>query len=132
MSARFMSFGQGVACRNWCWMSNICCLFVFNWGGIKPWRSPIKGVRPTQMFDIVIFFNCGQVLQFGAYFRYYKGALTQKISFVVVCTTFRSDFHVSWKNQKKHSTLNLSFDALSKWHDPHIQGQKIIFNYQNF
>ena len=31
-----------------------------------------------QTFVIVIFFNCSQVLQFGAYSRYYKGALTQK------------------------------------------------------
>ena len=31
-----------------------------------------------QMFGIVIFFNYGQALQFGAHSRYYKGALTQK------------------------------------------------------
>ena len=74
-----------------------------------------------QMFVIVIFFNCGQALQFGAHSRYYKGALTQKRSFLVICTTFRSDFHVGWKNQNKHSTLNLSFDALSKWHEPDIR-----------
>ena len=36
----------------------------------------------------------------------------------MICTTFRSDFHVDWKNQNKHSTLNSSFDALSKWHEP--------------
>ena len=47
-----------------------------------------------QIFVIVIFLNCGQVLQFGAYSRYYEGALTQKRSFLVLCTTFRSDFHV--------------------------------------
>ena len=74
-----------------------------------------------QIFVIVIFFNCSRVLQFGAHSRYYKGALTQKRSFLVLCTTFRSDFHVGWKNQNKQSTLNLSFDALSKWHDPHIR-----------
>ena len=74
-----------------------------------------------QIFVIVIFFNCGQVLQFGAHSRYYKGALTQKRSFLVLCNTFRADFHVGRKNQNKHSTLNLSFDALSKWHDPHIK-----------
>ena len=34
------------------------------------------------------------VLQFGAHSRYYKGALTQKRSFLVICTTFRSDIHV--------------------------------------
>ena len=47
-----------------------------------------------QIFVIVIFFNCSRVLQFGAHSRYYKGALTQKRSFLVICTTFRSDFHV--------------------------------------
>ena len=30
-----------------------------------------------QIFVIDIFFNCGQVLQFWAHSRYYKGALTQ-------------------------------------------------------
>lgn len=74
-----------------------------------------------QIFVIVIFFNCGRVLQFGAHSRYYKGALTQKRSFLVICTTFRSDFHVGWKNQNKHSTLNSSFDTLSKWHEPDIR-----------
>ena len=34
----------------------------------------------------------------------------------VICTSFRFDFRVGWKNQNKHSTLNSSFDALSKWH----------------
>ena len=62
-----------------------------------------------QIFVIVIFFNCGRVLQFGAHSRYYKGALTQKRSFLVICTTFRSDFRVDWKYQNKHSTLNSSF-----------------------
>ena len=38
----------------------------------------------------------------------------------MICTTFRSDFHVGWKNQNKLSTLNSSFDALSKWHEPDI------------
>ena len=47
-----------------------------------------------QIFVIFIFFNCGQVLQVGAHSRYYKGALTQKRSLLVLCTTFRSDFHV--------------------------------------
>jgi len=48
-----------------------------------------------QIFVIVIFFNRDRVLQFGAHSSYYKGALTQKRSFLVICTTFRSDFHVS-------------------------------------
>ena len=47
-----------------------------------------------QTFVIVIFFNCGRVLQFGAHSRYHKGALTQKRSFSVICTTIKSDFHV--------------------------------------
>ena len=41
-----------------------------------------------QIFVKVIFFNCGRVLQFG----YLK--VSQKRSFLVLCTTFRSDFHV--------------------------------------
>ena len=42
----------------------------------------------------------------------------------MICTTFRSDFGVSWKNQNNHSTLNSSFDALSKWHEPDIRSEK--------
>ena len=38
-----------------------------------------------QIFIIVIFFNFGQALQFGAHSRYYMGALTQKRSFLVSC-----------------------------------------------
>ena len=64
-----------------------------------------------QIFVIVIFFNCRRVLQFGAHSRHYKGALTQKGSFLVICTTFREDFMVAAK-QNKHSTLNSSFDVL--------------------
>ena len=47
-----------------------------------------------QIFVIVIFLNCRRVLQFWAHSSYYKGALTQKGQFLVICTTFRSDFHV--------------------------------------
>ena len=49
-----------------------------------------------QIFVFVIFFSWGRVLQFGAltHSRYHKGALTQKISFLVICSTFRSDFCV--------------------------------------
>ena len=74
-----------------------------------------------QIFVIVIFFNCDPVLQFRAHSRYYKGALTQKRSFLVTCTTFRSDFRFGWKNQNKASTLDSTFDALSKWHEPDIR-----------
>ena len=73
-----------------------------------------------QIFVIVIFFNCSRVLQFGASSRYYKGALTQKRSFLVTCTTFTSAFHVSWKNQNKHSTLKSSFDALQMTWTRHL------------
>ena len=45
-----------------------------------------------QIFVIVIFLNCGRVLQF-AEIRY-NGALTQKRSFLVISATFRSAFHV--------------------------------------
>ena len=44
---------------------------------------------------VFIFLNCGRVLQFGAHSSYYKVTLTQKRSYLVICTTFRSDFHVS-------------------------------------
>ena len=37
-----------------------------------------------QIFVIVVFFNCGRVLQFGAHSRNYMGALTQKRSFLVI------------------------------------------------
>ena len=47
-----------------------------------------------QIFVIVIFVSCGRVLQFGGHSRYCKGASTQKRSFLVICTTFRSDFCV--------------------------------------
>ena len=52
-----------------------------------------------QIFVIVNFFNCCQVLQLGADSRYYKGALTQNRSFLRICTTFRPNFHVGRKNQ---------------------------------
>ena len=61
---------------------------------------------------LLYFFTCSQVLQFWAHSRYYKGALTQKRSFLVISTTLRSNFH---------STLNSSFDALSKWHEPDMR-----------
>ena len=77
--------------------------------------SNVKIGVECQIFVIDIFFNCGRVLQFGAHSKYYKGALTQKRSFLALCTTFRSDFHFCWENQNKHSMLNSSFNALSKW-----------------
>ena len=66
-----------------------------------------------QIFVIASFIKCSQVLQFGAHSRYYKGALTQKRSFLVICITLRSDFHVGCKKSKQ--TMKW------KWHDPHIK-----------
>jgi hypothetical protein len=83
------------------------------------------------IFVIVISFNSGWVLQFVAHSRYCKGALALKRSFLVLCTTFRSDFHVGWKNQNKHSTLNSSFNALSKWHEPNIRICHFLPNLEN-
>ena len=54
-----------------------------------------------QTFVIVTFFNCCQVLQFGAHSRYYEGALTQNRSFLVTCTTFRSEFLCRLKKSKQ-------------------------------
>ena len=52
----------------------------------------------------------------------------------MVCTNFRSDFHVGWKNQNKHSTLNSSFDDVSKWHEPDIKleipQQYLLFSFR--
>ena len=45
-----------------------------------------------QIFVIVIFFNFGTVLQFGAHSRYYKGALIQNRSILAICTTFGTGF----------------------------------------
>ena len=59
------------------------------------------------IFGIVIFFNHGQVLKFGAPSRHYKGALTQK---EIILSDFRSDFNVIWKkNQSKHSKFDSKF-----------------------
>ena len=38
------------------------------------WRTPDKEVVEY----LILVFNCGQVLKFGAPLRYYKGTLTQK------------------------------------------------------
>ena len=56
--------------------------------------SNVKIGVESQTSVIVIFLNCSRVLQLGAHSSYYKGALTQKRSFLVICFTFRSDFHV--------------------------------------
>ena len=89
------------------------CLPLFSGSCHLDRAASVETGVECQIFVIVIFSNCDRVLQFGAHSRYYKGALTQK-RFLVLCTTFRSDFCVGWKNQNKYSTLNSSFDALSK------------------
>ena len=99
-------------CQFWILMSGSCHL-----DRVSNFEISVE----CQIFDIVIFFNCDRVLQFETHSRHYKDALTHRRSFLVICTTFRSDFHVSWKNQNKHSTLNSSCDALSKWHEPDIR-----------
>ena len=64
------------------------------------------GVK-SKIFDIVIFFNCSRVLPFGAHSKYYKGALIQKRSFLVICTTFRSAEKIKTNIQHyiRHSML---------------------------
>ena len=92
-----MSFGQSIECRNWCWMSNIFYCYLF--------------------LTTVEFYNSGHIQGIN-----YKGALTQKRSFLLFSNLYY--FHICFscwlKNQNKHLTLNLSFDALSKWHEPVI------------
>ena len=54
------------------------------------------GVK-CQIFVIDIFFTFDQVLQLNLGHSQgitYKDAITQKKSFLMVCTIFRSDFHV--------------------------------------
>ena len=67
------------------------------------------------IFFIVMFFIPDQDLNFGAPSR----CLNSRNNW----TSFRSDFSVGWKKIKsniQNLTLNSSFDALSKWHDLHI------------
>ena len=73
-----------------------------------------------QIFVIVIFFN--EFYNLG----HIQGCINSK---EIICTTFRSAFHAGWKNQNKHSTLNLSFDALSKWHEPDISIMKLFYSW---
>ena len=55
--------------------------------------SNVKIAVEYQIFVIVILFDCGRDLQFGAHSRYYQGALTQKRSLLVICTTFRQSHY---------------------------------------
>ena len=78
----------------------------------------VKYLLSLSLLTAVKFYNLGLI---QGIIR--VNALTQKRSFFVICTTFRSALNVGWKNQNKHSTLNLSFDALSKWHEPGISSR---------
>ena len=64
----------------------ICPVHVI-WTGHRMSKLVLK----VKYLLLLIFFKCGQVLQFGAHSRYYNGALTQKRSFLGICTTFRYD-----------------------------------------
>ena len=75
------------------------------------------GVECQKIFVIVIFFNCGRVLQFGAHSKYYKGALTQKRFVLLSNLIFVSAEKI--KTNIQH-WLDSSFTALSKWHEPDI------------
>ena len=83
-----------------CCSLHVCLIHVI-W--TECWIS--KLVLNVQHLLFLLFFNFVRVLQFGAYSRHYKGVLTQKRSFIVICTDFRSNLHVGWKNHNKHSTL---------------------------
>ena len=50
------------------------------------WASNVEIGVECQIFVIAILFNCCGALQFGAHSRYFKGPLTQKRSFLVICT----------------------------------------------
>ena len=63
--------------------------------------SNLKNCVESQIFVIVIFLTVDEFYNLGHIERFYKGALTQKRSFLLVCTTFRSDFHVKWKKSKQ-------------------------------
>ena len=53
-----------------------------------------------QIFVIVVFLNLGRVLQYEAHTRQYKGALTQKRSFLLNCTTVVFRFKEVFGNSK--------------------------------
>ena len=90
--------------------------------------SNVEIAVECKIFAIVIFLNCSRVLQFEAHSRHYRGALTQKKSFVVICTTFRFDFHVGWKNQNKQSIINSSLDTCRNDMNQTLVQLKIIWN----
>ena len=78
--------------------SNYCSFSVGMSGSRSCHLDRVSNVEigfECQMFASVLFFNCSQVSQFGAFSKYYKGALTQKRSVLVICTTVRYLIFVS-------------------------------------
>ena len=70
-----------------------------------------------QMLKLV-FFKSGPVLQFRAPSRYWNCLFRVRHSFQIWfwCRLKKIKINI------QKSTLNLSFNALLKWHDPHITG----------
>ena len=68
----------------------------------------IKYLLLLTFLTLARFYNLGHI----------QGGLTQKKSALVICTTFRHNICVGWKKQT--FKLNLSFDALSQWHETDI------------
>ena len=66
------------------------CLVHVIWTG----QGMSKLVLNVKYLLLLYFFNCGGVLPFGAHSSLYKYALTQKRPFLLIGTTFRSNFHV--------------------------------------
>ena len=75
------------------------------------------------IFGIVMFFNRGWVLKVGAPSKYYKGVQLKKEDFewIGLLSDLISMSARKIKIKIQNSTLNWSFDTLSKWHDPHIR-----------
>jgi hypothetical protein len=74
-------------------------------------------------FVIVMVFNHGRVLKFGASSRYYKGALSQGDNFErigLLSDLILMSAEKKIKTNIQNSTLNLPFYILTKRHDPQI------------
>ena len=91
-------------CRPWV---SLCCRFLSGSCHLARALNVKIGVE-FQIFIIVTFFNCGQVLQFGAHSRYYKGAWTQKISFLVICNKYFQIWFL-YRLKKSKQTFNTKF-----------------------
>ena len=67
-----------------------------------------------QIFVIVIFFNCSQILHLG---------YIQHIAYITSKKLISSDlyyFQICFSCQLKKQNKHLTFDALAKWHEPDI------------